>query len=317
VRCINCLRNGHHSWRGSGRGSKTPPTPKCQAPRLDNVNFPPLVLAVPPMAQPGDPADRPEHSCAVASSTSNMERELERLSSHAVVVWLGRDRPDISPERVMRAFCSRFGVRTEDIKVARSPLGDFLVSLTHRHHREAAVTARDFLHSDLDFRIRPWQLVALGERRDLCFHVRLCLEGIPPHAWNESIAKRSVARAYVLDYVEEDCLSSNKVDARCLNLWAWTRNPSDIPKIVWLTITSRTMVIHDNAPLCRGSVASPSGCWLEMSMENSPSGYSISYPSPSCLIHLHTHPHTHHGYKTHPIPIPIRVSGPQWVPIPN
>jgi hypothetical protein len=234
-----------------------------------------------------------------------------------VVVWLGRDRPDISPERVMRAFCSRFGVRTEDIKVARSPLGDFLVSLTHRHHREAAVTARDFLHSDLDFRIRPWQLVALGERRDLCFHVRLCLEGIPPHAWNESIAKRSVARAYVLDYVEEDCLSSNKVDARCLNLWAWTRNPSDIPKIVWLTITSRTMVIHDNAPLCRGSVASPSGCWLEMSMENSPSGYSISYPSPSCLIHLHTHPHTHHGYKTHPIPIPIRVSGPQWVPIPN
>jgi hypothetical protein len=56
---------------------------------------------------------------------------------------------------------------------------------------------------------------------------------------------------------------------------------------------------------------------LEMSMGNSPSGYSIPYPSPSCLIHPHTHPHTHHGYKTYPIPIPIRVSGPQWVPIPN
>jgi hypothetical protein len=248
VRCINCLRNGHCSWQCSGRGSKTPPTPKCQAPRLDNVNFPPLVLAVPSMAQPGDPAVRPEHSCVVASSTSNMERKLERLSSHAVVVWLGRDRPDISPERVMRAFCSRFGVRTEDIKVARSPPGDFLVTFTHRHHREAAVAARDFLHSNLDFRIRPWQLVALGERCDLCFHVRLCLEGIPPHAWNESIAKRSVARACVLDYVEEVCLSSNKVDARGLNLWAWTGNPSNIPKIVWLTITSRTMVIHDNAP---------------------------------------------------------------------
>jgi hypothetical protein len=52
---------------------------------------------------------------------------------------------------------------------------------------------------------------------------------------------------------------------------------------------------------------------LEMSMGNSPSGYSIPYPSPSCLIH----PHTHHGYKTHPIPIPIRVSGPKWVHIPN
>jgi hypothetical protein len=52
---------------------------------------------------------------------------------------------------------------------------------------------------------------------------------------------------------------------------------------------------------------------LEMSMGNSPPGYSISYPSPSCFIH----PHTHHGYKTHLIPIPIRVSGLQWVPIPN
>jgi hypothetical protein len=56
---------------------------------------------------------------------------------------------------------------------------------------------------------------------------------------------------------------------------------------------------------------------LEMSMGNSPSGYSIPDPSPSCLIHPHTHTHTHHGYKTHLIPIPIRVSGPQWVPIPN
>jgi hypothetical protein len=236
------------------------------------------VLAAPSMAQPGDPAVRPEHSCVVASSTSNMERELEQLSSHAVVVWLGRDRPDISQERVMRAFCSRFGVRTEDIKVAQSPPGDFLVTFTHRHHREAAVAARDFLHSNLDFRIRPWQLVALGERHDLYFHVRMCLEGIPPHAWNENITKRSVARACVLDYVEEDCLSSNKADARCLNLWAWTGNPSDIPKIVWLTITRRSMVIHDNAPLRQGSVASPSGCWCTLIWWRAPRGRVGGWP---------------------------------------
>jgi hypothetical protein len=56
---------------------------------------------------------------------------------------------------------------------------------------------------------------------------------------------------------------------------------------------------------------------LEMSMDNSSSGYSISNSSSSYLIHLHTHNHICHGYKTHLIPIPIRVSGPQWVPIPN
>jgi hypothetical protein len=56
---------------------------------------------------------------------------------------------------------------------------------------------------------------------------------------------------------------------------------------------------------------------VEMSMGNSPPGYNISSPSPSCLIHPHTHTHTHHGYKTHLIHIPIRVSSPQWVLIPN
>jgi hypothetical protein len=50
---------------------------------------------------------------------------------------------------------------------------------------------------------------------------------------------------------------------------------------------------------------------LEMSMGNSPPGYSISYSFPSYLIYPHTHTHTHHGCKIHPILIPIRVSGPQ------
>jgi hypothetical protein len=191
---------------------------------------------------------RPDQSWTTSFATRDMERELVRLSSHAVVVWLDRDCPDISLDRLERAFCSLFGVRPVDITVSRSPPADFLVTFTHRHHRDAAIAARDFSLGNLDFRNRLWQLITLGERHDLNFHVRLCLKGIPPHAWNESIAKRAVARACVLDYVEDDCLSSTKKDARCLNLWAWTDNPSDIPKVVWLTITSSVMVIHEGAP---------------------------------------------------------------------
>ncbi|WVZ97904.1 LOW QUALITY PROTEIN: hypothetical protein U9M48_043406 [Paspalum notatum var. saurae] len=165
------------------------------------------------MARSGDPADRPEQSCAVASSTSDIERELERLSSYAWCV----------------------SAVTAPTSAWNGWSGDFLVTFTHNHHREAAVAARDFPHGNLDFRIRPWQLVALGDHHDLCFQ-------------NESIAKHSVAQACVLDYIEEDCLSPNKVDTRYLNLWVWTRYPSNIPKIIWLTITGQTMAIHDDAP---------------------------------------------------------------------
>jgi hypothetical protein len=54
---------------------------------------------------------------------------------------------------------------------------------------------------------------------------------------------------------------------------------------------------------------------LEMSMGNSPTGYSISYLSPSCLIRLHTHPHTHHEFITYPYPFRFRVPNGSTSPI--
>ena len=138
---------------------------------------------------------------AVASTTRDMERE--RLSTNAVVAWLGRGRPEISPDVVERAFCSQFAVRPEDITVSRHFPEDFFITFAHRHHRDAAVERRDFPYGNLDFRIRQWQLPTHGDNTDLKYHVRLCLEGIPLHAWNESIAKRVVASSCDLHYVEK------------------------------------------------------------------------------------------------------------------
>jgi hypothetical protein len=120
-----------------------------------------------------------------------MEWELEWLNSHVVVRELPQHLHGIM-DQVEWAFCSHFGVKSEDIKVSRCPPADFLITFTHQHHWEAVVAARGFPHNNLVFRIRPWQLVTLGDRHDLFFHVRLCMEGIPPHTWNESIAKHLV-----------------------------------------------------------------------------------------------------------------------------
>lgn len=71
---------------------------------------------------------------------------------------------------------------------------------------------------NLHIRIKPWQVVPYGNHCDLRHHVRLYLEGIPAHAWNESIAKGAVARACDLDYV--DSRSLRRDDTRALCLWA-------------------------------------------------------------------------------------------------
>lgn len=198
------------------------------------------------MARPGDAAERPQETSAVAASTRDMDSELARLSTHAAWAWLGGVRPATGTSTVRRAFCSRFGMREEDITVVQHYPEDFFITFEHQHHRDAAVARRDFTYGNIDIRVRPWQLPVHGDRINFDYHVRLCLEGIPLHAWNEGIAKRAVAKSCVLDYVESQSL--RKEDTRTLNLWAWTRNPSDIPKVTWLTIVGRNISIHNVPP---------------------------------------------------------------------
>lgn len=240
LKCLKCRGSGHIARQCPQRSSSSS-TPTTPPPHLDSPCFPPLVQTV--MVRPGDPDSRPKETFTVAASSQEMDRELDSLSTHAVVAWLGGVRPDTSLRTVTRAFCSQFGVRANDIKVAEHYPEDFFITFTHRHHRDAAVAQRDFKYGSIDFRVRQWQLPTHGDHDDFQYHVRLCLEGIPLHAWNESIAKRAVTRSCTLDYVEEQSL--RKEDARTLNLWAWTVDPSNIPKVTWLTIVGRTALVHE------------------------------------------------------------------------
>jgi hypothetical protein len=104
---------------------------------------------------------------------------------------------------------------------------------------------REFLSGNLDIRVRRWLPMTQADPVDLKYHIWLCLEGIPLHAWNESIAKRVVARACDLDYVELQSL--RKEDTRALCLWAWTEDPPCIPKVTWLTISRRSSLVRDGA----------------------------------------------------------------------
>ncbi|XP_066365462.1 uncharacterized protein [Miscanthus floridulus] len=167
VRCFSCGRWGHKSnvcFGSSSSARQQPPPPRKTAPPpLDDTNFPPLRASG--MARPGDPSVRPLDTCAVAFSVDNMDHELDRLSMHGMVAWLGGNRPVVEPEVIKRAIC---------------------------HYT----------------------------------------------------AKRAVARACDLDYVEKSSL--DRADTRALCVWAWTHNPSDIPKVTWLTLSCRKAEAHNS-----------------------------------------------------------------------
>ena len=75
----------------------------------------------------------------VSPSTRDMDRELAKLSTSAVVAWLANDWPHASLSTVEDAFCSEFGVHPQDIKVPKHFPEDFFIEFKHRHHRAAAV----------------------------------------------------------------------------------------------------------------------------------------------------------------------------------
>ncbi|CAD6232924.1 unnamed protein product [Miscanthus lutarioriparius] len=215
VRCFSCGRWGHKSSVCKGRPSscrQQAPLPKTAPPPFDDSNIPPLGMGA--MARPRDPSIRPLDTCAMAFSIDNMDQELDRLSMHGMVAWLGGNRSVVEPEVMKRAICHHF--------------------------------SGSFPYRNLDIHTRSWQLVTHGDICNLKYRVHLCLEGIPLHAWNESIAKRVVARACDLDYVEKSSL--DHADTRALCVWAWTHNPSDIPKVTWLTLSCRKVEFHSSQP---------------------------------------------------------------------
>lgn len=67
--------------------------------------------------------------------------------------------------------------------------------------------------------------------------MRLCLDGIPRHAWTPDIVERVVGRRCAVQYIITDLVEP--ANTRHIELWAWTADPSEIPRRVWLGFTHR------------------------------------------------------------------------------
>jgi hypothetical protein len=67
------------------------------------------------------------------------------------------------------------------------------------------------------------------------YRVRLFLDAIPDHAWTPTIVERLIGHRCALQYIITDLVKLD--DTRHIELWAWTPQPRDIPKKVWLAFT--------------------------------------------------------------------------------
>jgi hypothetical protein len=109
-----------------------------------------------------------------------------------------------------------------------------------------------FTGGGIDICIRPWRCLtyALGFR--MFYRARLFLDGIPDHAWTPAIVERVIVHRCALQLIVTDLVQLT--DTRHIELWAWTPDPRDIPKKVWLAFThgqagaSSTVYIDTDPP---------------------------------------------------------------------
>ncbi|XBJ17119.1 hypothetical protein VPH35_008605 [Triticum aestivum] len=78
------------------------------------------------------------------------------------------------------------------------------------------------------------------------YHVHLCIENLPLNAWCDEVATQVLGPDTFLHYF--DVATVKREDSSSFNLWAWSANPSAIPKVLRLTLAGNQAAGYSSGP---------------------------------------------------------------------
>ncbi|KAM0868001.1 hypothetical protein ACQ4PT_041632 [Festuca glaucescens] len=151
----------------------------------------------------GDAVVRPALVRAVAPRTAAMaqdERDLTRLAVVAVVVGFN---PDLELFEVNRAFALQFAVAEEALHVSVFAPGEFLLRFNEVEACNRAVSWQGALTmGSVSFMLSPWTRFRRGRVEKMFFKARVCLEGVPRHAWQLEAVRGLFGDTDIIDGVD-------------------------------------------------------------------------------------------------------------------
>ncbi|CAN6349515.1 unnamed protein product [Urochloa humidicola] len=196
------------------------------------------------MARIGDPSTRPEEDCYLVPTSFDLEQEVKEWEGTALVVKAMSAPASTGIREIEAVVLDELCLQRGDVRVSRHQPEPFLIKFNNKHHAEEAANMSCLRHHGIVINVRPWRSLAAALGAALFFRVRLCLEGVPVHAWNPDLVERIVGMNCSLECIETNLLHPD--DTRTIDLWAWTANPSKIPKRIWLVFTNKddNFVVH-------------------------------------------------------------------------
>jgi hypothetical protein len=166
-------------------------------------------------------------SFKVAETTEGMQQRRDFLTDHAVIITEEGPLSVQSREEVKDITLHHFDIRRHEFYVYRSYPEPFIAIFTECHARDVVFAAGRIVDGPIELSFHAWDPDRFGDRDNLPYHVRLCIEGIPQHAWNKEVANKVLGDEAIFHQVEEDTM--DRVDQRVYSCWAFTKDPSKIP----------------------------------------------------------------------------------------
>nr|TKV96712.1 hypothetical protein SEVIR_9G447000v2 [Setaria viridis] len=185
----------------------------------------------------GDPNTRPDEETIIVPNSFDLERDARDWEGTALVPWAIHMPRGAGAKDIEDLLREQLRLQLGDVIVAVHQPEPFLIRFTTADQCAAARNVGRFRGRGIDICLRPWRSLshALGLR--IFYRVRLYLDGIPVHACTSDIVERIIGTHCALQYINTDLVQ--QTDTRHVDLWAWTANPSAIPKRVWLLFTHR------------------------------------------------------------------------------
>nr|TKW08179.1 hypothetical protein SEVIR_6G012100v2 [Setaria viridis] len=259
VRCFRCRRSGHkerdckertaasaasrHRTSISHRPTSAVPRPTINsrnAPATKAPRIPPSSAApLPPSSRKtsnamaiGDPHTRPEVETVFVSDSFHLAHDARDWEACALVPWALHLPPGAGARDIAGLLSRELRLRHGEVSVTLHQPEPYLIRFDNETQAAEARRRGRFTGGGIDICLRPWRSLthALGFR--IFYRVRLCLDGIPSHAWTPEIVERIIGHKCALQHIVTDLVQP--ADSRHIELWAWTVDPSEIPKKVWL-----------------------------------------------------------------------------------
>ena len=291
VRCFGCRHYGHRLRdckppRGDRAAAPTSMQPVRSAGSQQRAQAASVTMVV-----LGDPCTRPDEETCIIPTSFDIEQEAKEWESTALVPWAFSLPQGAGVRQVEETILYELRLKRGEVTVSQHSPEAFLIKFEQQKHCEAAHRRRCIKRNGVVLCLRPYRSLEHAIGAHFFYRVRICLEGVPRHAWLPDVVERLVGRSCSMQYIETDLLHPS--DTRSINLWAWTRNPCKIPKRIGLIFTNR-------------AVGDASSSWQVMDELPSKWQFGTAF---QVLVHLDSM----EDYTTAPSPL-IGTAIPQFTP---